>query len=88
MGDLALTSGGKNEQERLLFEISHFHHLSGEGQSFIACGKGIPAIADATVALGNDGHDLSKQNNPCMGDHAAFSKKYKKSTALKFPWHS
>lgn len=56
-----------NERTRtqsLVFELFHFRHLSGEGQSFIACGKDILAVADATVAPGNDGHDLRKQNSP------------------------
>lgn len=57
----------------LVFEL--LRHLSGEGQTFIACGKDISAVADATVAPGNDGHDLRKQN--CL-----WERKYKESRAF------
>lgn len=62
----------------LVFELFHFRHLSGEGQSFIACGKDIPVVAHATVAPGNDGHDLRKQHSP-------WEREYKESRAFKFP---
>ncbi len=74
-----MTSSGTKEQEHsLVFELFNFRHLSGEGQSFIACGKDIPAVAHATVAPGNDGHDLGKHLSP-------WEREYKESRAFTFP---
>ncbi len=74
-----MTSGGTKETRThsLVFELFHFRHLSGEGQSFIACGKDIrrlhmPQLPRAMTDMISESNTVPGRESTKSQEHSNF----------------